>query len=95
LIFEFDSVTENLTKCQGALGNIIKAKVNYLKTKNVGFNQLLKIVKLIKEENVDCSSIAIYSPHKIVCFKNAQMTSCDIERSFSVFKNIFTDKHHK
>ena len=33
-----------------------------------------------------------YTSDEIICFKNAPITSCDVERSFSKFKLILTER---
>lgn len=86
-------MTDKLILGSGKLGESVSAKVKFLKKKNVGFNQLLKIAKLIKfGENISSEGLELYEPNDLACFKYAPVTSCDVERSFSVFKNIFTDK---
>ena len=38
------------------------------------------------------SKLEIYEPHQLACYKYAPVTSCDVERSFSVLKNVFTER---
>jgi hypothetical protein len=91
-LLEFESVTESLNKLKSKLGKIVSTKVQFLKNKNVGFRLLLEIGKLIRGDKIINSKLEIYEPHQLACYKYAPVTSCDVERSFSVFKNIFADR---
>ena len=56
--------------------------------KNPGFDKLRKIAKVLSgsEENIDMP------PNKIAAFKFAPLQSCDVERTFSVYKLILNKK---
>lgn len=45
-------------------------------------------------ENVQVDDINYQDLTKLYCFKYALTTSVDIEQSFSIFRNILTNKRH-
>ncbi|MGM3150920.1 hypothetical protein, partial [Escherichia coli] len=57
--------------------------------KNKGFEKFVKINQILNGE----SQINLkYSIEEISAFKYAPITSCEAERSFSVFKSILSEK---
>jgi len=73
----------------------IKSVVEKLKKvieKNKGFNTLRIISNILNgtEENID--ELGDLNASEMVYFKYAPITSVDIERSFSQYKNLLTDK---
>lgn len=71
----------------------IKDKFEYVLNKNQGFKKLIKINDVIQgidlDENVDNIEL---DPNVIVKFKFAPITSCEVERSFSAYKHILSDR---
>jgi hypothetical protein len=95
ILTEFESTTTTLSQCRGPLGKAVKDKISFHKGKNDGLNLLLKISKVIQGGQVDNSFIKHYTPDQIASYKFAPVTSCDVERSFSIYKNIFRDNRHQ
>jgi len=95
ILTEFESTTTTLSQCRGPLGKAVKDKISFHKGKNNGLNLLLKISKVIQGEQVDNSLIKHYTPDQIASYKFAPVTSCDVERSFSIYKNIFRDNRYQ
>jgi hypothetical protein len=60
--------------------------------KNKGFNTLRIISNILNdtEENID--ELGDLNASEMVYFKYAPITSVDVERSFSQYKNLLTDK---
>lgn len=73
----------------------IKSVVEKLKQvikKNKGFNMLRIISNILNgtEENID--ELGDLNASEMVYFKYAPITSVNVERSFSQYKNLLTDK---
>jgi hypothetical protein len=78
---------KKVAKVRGPFGNAVSKKMNEVLTKNEGFMILKKISKVIKGDILENLTINI-----IPKFKNAPITSVEVERSFSFFKNVLTDR---
>lgn len=60
--------------------------------RNPGFETLKKISEILSDgENVDDEFIESFSPNELYSFKYCPDTSCDVERSFSKYRAMFTD----
>lgn len=88
-----DEMKEKICSIPGSKGETLKTKLNELSNKNKGLEILRKINAILLGENVQFEDI-YQDPTILNCFKYAPTTSVDVERSFSVFKNILTDKRH-
>ena len=71
----------------------IKKKLRAVLKRNTNFNLLSKVSDILKGANVQGPQEI--PPHHWCMFKYAPITSCDVERSFSAYKLIFTDKRHQ
>ena len=70
------------------IGQRIKNKMNAVVAKNTGLEKIKKISEaLFKNQCLE----EISEPGKLSSFKYAPITSVDVERSFSSYKNIFRD----
>ena len=59
--------------------------------KNPGFNTITSISKVLRGDNSEINHLKDYSVNKISNFKYAPITSCDVEKSFSMFKPLLAD----
>lgn len=80
---------ENISKVPGKIGNSVNKKCLSILEKNSGFKTLEEIYEILNgnfeiESGVEFSAVS----H----FKYAPITSVDVERSFSSYKNILSDK---
>ncbi len=88
-----NEVKENFEQFDGKIGNTIKEKFNQVSNKNSGFEIKLKINDLINNNTGYLEDIKIdYSIDEISCFKYAVITFCDVERSFSKYKSVLSDR---
>lgn len=78
--------TENLKKIAGATGKKIIDKFENVLSKNKGLDQLRDISAIL--EGKTSGSITSFLPQELAAFKYAPITSVDVERSFSRYKNI-------
>ncbi|KAF0764256.1 Dimer Tnp hAT domain-containing protein [Aphis craccivora] len=72
-------------------GNKIKIKIDQLQQKNQGFIILKNVAKVLNGNN-EVQLIDNFSPAMITDLQYASVTSVDVERSFSTYKNILTDR---
>lgn len=89
IVTSFKSSLENIP---GNFGLEICKKFDRILNNNPDFNALHKISRIYCGENIE-------GPEEIDSklwskFQFAPITSCDVERSFSAYKMILTDKRH-
>jgi hypothetical protein len=78
---------EKISKLEGSVN--VKNKFCSIIEKNVGFQKLNEISEVI---NGNFSTELDLEPHFISKFKFAPITSCDVERVFSTYKYILSDR---
>jgi len=71
----------------GEIGEKIRKKFNNVLEKNPDIDKLIEISKVLDGEEGDIDM----PPNIIESMKFAPLQSCDVERSFSIYKNILTD----
>ena len=84
-------VKESLSMVKGNVGISVRNKFKYVLNKNSGFSILEKVVKVHQGDLVPDLELL---PSNINNFKNAPITSVDVERSFSIYKYLYTDRKH-
>jgi len=72
----------------GEKGRKVQAKLDFVLRNNPG---LLKMMQLAKVQSGEEAVIEM-PPQQMAAMKYSPMVNCDVERSFSSFKNILTDK---
>lgn len=78
-----------ISKVPGRIGQEVKLKSDVVFLKNEGFSTLSKISTILNGGNVSDLDM---DPASIAKFKYAPITSVEVERSFSAFKNILSDR---
>lgn len=82
---------KKLNEANGDIATAISGKLNRVLMKNKGWKQLLDINNILS----GVSSVELnyhgFDLNETSCMKYAPITSVDIERSFSMYKNILTD----
>ncbi|KAF0701519.1 DUF659 domain-containing protein [Aphis craccivora] len=86
-----DETILNMKMVSGNNGRIIKEKVSDLIHKNGGF-QILKQISDVLSGKKECYLPPNFTPMMSTCMKYAPITSVDVERSFSTYKMILTEK---
>ena len=66
-------------------------KLKYVLNKNSGYIKIKLINDVLNGVSVTQFEINL-SPEEIACFKFSPITNCDVERSFSKYKNILSDR---
>jgi hypothetical protein len=58
--------------------------------RNLGYSTFMAVLKILDREDTD--PLEDISPGKFHLLKSAPVTSCDVERSFSAYKRILSDR---
>ncbi|KAI1704337.1 hypothetical protein DdX_14334 [Ditylenchus destructor] len=82
-------VKEELEWIPGEIGNAVNIKLEQVIAKNKGLEKLMAINRVLIGEKQDDIGM---NPDVIAAYKYAQIQSCDVERSFSIYKRILEDK---
>lgn len=84
------TVEEKLAKVEGLVGIEVLNKYREILNKNPGYGTLCKVAKILAGEGAN-SNVTL-SPEAISSLKDAPITSCDVERSFSAYKMVLSDR---
>uniref|UniRef100_A0A915CMA9 BACK domain-containing protein n=1 Tax=Ditylenchus dipsaci TaxID=166011 RepID=A0A915CMA9_9BILA len=76
-----------LSTVPGEIGQQVRGKLKYVLDKNPGINRLSEITNVL-EGRESCLNM---NPNMIASMKFASIMSCDVERSFSVYKNLLAE----
>lgn len=85
----FTNIVGEIDQVSGDKGSLIKQKLSKIISKNGDLTKLKKIAAVLEGNN---NSGVEMNPNTIACFKYAPITSVDVERSFSLLKNLLSDK---
>ncbi|CAH1995587.1 unnamed protein product [Acanthoscelides obtectus] len=88
-----EKVIEELSLIPGETGNKIRVKWESVLSCSPGYQQIKNVCYILRGQNQIDPDIKM-KPSDIASLKFAPITSCDVERSFSAFKNLLTDKRH-
>ncbi len=75
----------------------IRTKFTTVRDKNTGLHVMRTVLSMLKDESVryDAISLGQISAEDLLCFKNAPLVTCEVERSFSRYKTIFRENRHR
>ena len=76
----------------GAKGKVLKDKSKNVLKKNASLETMQRVVKILEGE--DSSLPDGMEPNDVTELKYCPITSVDLERSFSAFKLLFSDRRH-
>ncbi len=82
------SVIYKIDKCNGLNMMKVRKKMNDVLNKNSGLKFFQSVNKVINYNIPLLNDPYEFSPTELSCFKYCPMQSCDVERSFSCYKNI-------
>jgi len=85
------NIISELSNIQGDKGSIIKTKITQLHQKNKGFQVMEQIEQIISGNN-EIQLPENFNPCSVTNMKYAPLTSVDVERSFSLYKHILSDR---
>lgn len=89
-----EEIQDTFTKLEGHHGIEIKKKLKYVLDKNIGYNVIRKISKVLSGEEDNIANLDLpddMTANDLLYFKYAPLTSADVERSFSMLKNLLVD----
>ena len=81
---------EHLETFPGELGDTIRTRLSTLLEKNLGYQTLSTIYRVLQNEKGQVPPLQ-YTIDELRHFQFAPLTSCDVERVFSRFEYILTD----
>lgn len=87
-----DNLKTHVNQIPGEKGNLLKNKLKHILEKNPGLADLCKINKILQGDEVDV--MEEIEPIALSSFKYAPITSVDVERSFSKYKTLLSDKRY-
>jgi len=90
-----DEVCKVIESAPGAIGKKIGEKLEAVLTKNPGLKVVKAISRVIGGDPPEDKDDIQLSPIEIANFSFAPLTSADVERSFSIFKNILTKNRQR
>lgn len=75
---------------EGAIGERLRKKLEAVLLRNPGWKTVQQVARILKGEVVpECE---FTDPSDIAALKFLPIVSCEVERSFSMLKNVLTDK---
>ncbi|KAE9536846.1 hypothetical protein AGLY_006908 [Aphis glycines] len=81
-----------LTQINGAQGTAVKTKIETVLGKNEGYKLMVKISNILSGDQENFEGLPEdLKLNDLVYFKYAPITSVDVERSFSIYKNMLTN----
>uniref|UniRef100_A0A2S2PQT6 CGG triplet repeat-binding protein 1 n=1 Tax=Schizaphis graminum TaxID=13262 RepID=A0A2S2PQT6_SCHGA len=81
-----------LTQINGAQGTAVKTKIETVLGKNEGYKLMVKISNILSGDRENFEGLPEdLKLNDLVYFKYAPITSVDVERSFSIYKNMLTN----
>jgi hypothetical protein len=84
------SASEKHSVVEGEAGESVSTKLQAVLKRNPGFSTFSSVCQVLNGEDLD--SHEDIAPEKISLLKYAPVTSCDVERSFSAYKHILSDR---
>lgn len=81
-----------LNAVQGEVGDKVSTKLNAVLNRNPGYSTLHTVCHTYNSETV--KSVENILPSMIPLHKYALVMTCDVKRSFSIYKNILSDRRH-
>lgn len=97
LVSSVQHVVELISELENSPGRYAQSaldKLNSVLSKNPGYNKLIQISDILKGDGHLDPNEEEFSLSDIANFKFAPVTSCDVERSFSQYKNVLAENRH-
>jgi hypothetical protein len=78
---------------KGSIAEIVKKKLDYVLGNNSGYKTLSNIAKVLREDNASISILDVnLTVKEVMNLEFSPITSCDVERTFSRYKNLLSDR---
>ena len=88
-----EKARKKINSIPGQKGKIFKEKIDQVLKKNGGLEVLKQVGKVLEGDEA-CELPAVLSASQAASLKFCPISSCDVERSFSQFKNLLSDRRH-
>ena len=86
----FETIIADLTKVSGEKGKSVREKCERVVAANKDLKKIKNIGRVLEgDHNPDVEEM---DPQIVACFKYAPVTSVEVERSFSLFKHLLSDR---
>lgn len=92
-IRRIENLREELKNAPGKIAKIVAKRLEEILIKNPGYSRLLETAQILSGESTNIP--LKMTSAELPCFKYAPVTSCDVERSFSSYKQILTDNRRR
>lgn len=89
-----DSVSHSLSTAPGTNGESIRVKFQSVIDKNTGLETLKKVNCVLNDEPGD-DIFDTYTIEEALCLQFAPLTSCEVERAFSYYKMLLSDRRRR
>jgi hypothetical protein len=86
---------ERISQVTSTTGIRIRKKYEIIVEQNAGFCKLKEINMMLQDRMLVCPHTLKLSPDQMKSFKFAPITTCSVERSFSAYKRILSDRRCK
>jgi hypothetical protein len=83
----FANVRNEMDTAIGIKADQIRDKFNFIVSNNPGVEIIAQFCQILSGQNSNCD----VAPNLIPFYKYAPLTSCDVERSFSMYKSTLAD----
>ena len=90
-----DQAQRRIDGILGEKGDRLKCKFDAIMQRNPGINILRAVERILKGEGELSSLPCSIGPGEVGLFKFCPITSVDVERSFSIYKNILSDQRQQ
>lgn len=88
-----DQAQSRIDGIPGEKGDRLNLKFDAIMQRNPGVSILRTIARILKGEDDLASLPCGIGSDEVALFKFCPITSVDVERSFSIYKNILSDQH--
>jgi hypothetical protein len=89
---EINDIRDKLNEMNGSKTDAVKQKFRSFFSNNKGIKVMCEISCVLEGEDlVDFEDLKDLSASDITCYKYARLISCDVERTFSQYKLLFSD----
>lgn len=88
----FEEAESIINETPGELGVELRVKLSLVLKRNPDFKSILKANTILNFSTENIYGIEKIANEHIIKYKYAPLTSCDVERSFSAYKMIYSEK---
>jgi hypothetical protein len=88
-----ENIISQIKTSKGSIAEIVKKKLDYVLGNNSGYKTLSNIAKVLREDNASISVLDVnLTVKEVMNLEFSPITSCDVERTFSRYKNLLSDR---